>query len=282
MNYAVKHEGRQKARIPVPHSATPGRRNPYPHRGRCAQAARRTRVRRHDHGGRRAKGRGGGGDGLRSVWLQNRHSLRDPRRRTLRRQLSKNLVREAMHTTDPRERIRRRKTSSRSDSPMAVRADLEPQLHRPRPDRRAGDAWPRQACRILRGDRGVSRHGGDPPVPNPGVHGDGTADGVGAGAHQRGEEQGLSQHAADRSAGFVRGQYTGYRSEDGVDPESDTETFIASNARSTTGAGPAFRFSCARASGWRRASGSSPSPSGSRRRACFRPARASVRKAPTI
>src|SRR5258707_12368137 len=25
----------------------------------------------------------------------------------------------------------------------------------------------------------------------------------------------------------VRGQYTGYRSEDGVDPESDTETFIA-------------------------------------------------------
>jgi glucose-6-phosphate 1-dehydrogenase len=25
----------------------------------------------------------------------------------------------------------------------------------------------------------------------------------------------------------IRGQYTGYRSEDGVDPESDTETFIA-------------------------------------------------------
>jgi len=28
-------------------------------------------------------------------------------------------------------------------------------------------------------------------------------------------------------AHVVRGQYTGYRSEDGVDPESDTETFIA-------------------------------------------------------
>ena len=80
-----------------------------------------------------------------------------------------------------------------------VRADLEPQLHRPRADRRAGDAGARQARRVLRADRRVSRHGGDAPVPDPRVHGDGAADRAGAGADQRGEEQGLSQHAADRA-----------------------------------------------------------------------------------
>ena len=81
-----------------------------------------------------------------------------------------------------------------------VRADLEPQLHRSRADRRAGDAGPRQARRLLRADRRLSRHGGDAPVPDPRLHGDGAADRAGAGADQRGEEQGLPQHAADRPA----------------------------------------------------------------------------------
>ena len=55
-----------------------------------------------------------------------------------------------------------------------------------------------------------------------------------------------------------------------------------SNARSTTGAGPACRSSCAPASAWPRASASSRSPSASRPRACSRPAPASARRAPTI
>ena len=55
------------------------------------------------------------------------------------------------------------------------------------------------ARRLLRGDRRLSRHGGDAPVPDPRLHGDGAADRAGAGADQRGEEQGLPQHAADRA-----------------------------------------------------------------------------------
>ena len=55
-----------------------------------------------------------------------------------------------------------------------------------------------------------------------------------------------------------------------------------SSARSTTGAGPGCRSSCARASGSPRGSGSSRSPSASRRGACFRPGPASARRGPTI
>ena len=50
-------------------------------------------------------------------------------------------------------------------------------------------------------DRRVPGHGGDPPVPDSRVHGDGAADRARAGADQRGKEQGLSQHAADRPEG---------------------------------------------------------------------------------
>ena len=57
-----------------------------------------------------------------------------------------------------------------------VRADLEPQFHRPRPDRRAGDARSRQPHRLLRADRRLSRHGRHPPLPDPRLHGDGAAD----------------------------------------------------------------------------------------------------------
>ena len=65
-----------------------------------------------------------------------------------------------------------------------------------------------------------------------GFHGDGAADGAGAGADQRGEEQGLPLDEADRPGrDVVRGQYIGYRKEKGVDPESDTETFIALKCR---------------------------------------------------
>ena len=57
-----------------------------------------------------------------------------------------------------------------------VRADLEPQPHRPRADRRARDAGPRHSARLLRDDRRLPRHGRHPPLPGAGVHGDGAAD----------------------------------------------------------------------------------------------------------
>ena len=65
----------------------------------------------------------------------------------------------------------------------------------------------------------------------------------------------------------VRGQYTGYRQEEGVGTESGTETFIALVhwcVRSTTGAGPACRSTCTSASGLPQGSASFPSTSASR------------------
>ena len=80
----------------------------------------------------------------------------------------------------------------------------------------------------------------------------------------------------------VRGQYSGYRDEQGIAPHSETETFVALQVpRSTTGAGPACRSTCAPASAWPRGPGSSRSPSGSRPERCSRPDRAWPRRAPT-
>ena len=83
----------------------------------------------------------------------------------------------------------------------AVRADLEPELHRPRADRRARDPRAQSALALLRSHGRLSRHGRDPPVPDPRLHGHGASDLARAGADQRGEEQGLPQHAADRPEG---------------------------------------------------------------------------------
>ena len=58
-----------------------------------------------------------------------------------------------------------------------------------------------KAGRLLRIDRRLSRHGGDPPVPDPGLHGDGAADLARADPDQRGEEQGLPLDAAARPEG---------------------------------------------------------------------------------
>ena len=98
-----------------------------------------------------------------------------------------------------------------------VRADLESQLHRPRADRRARDARPRQALGVLRIHRRVSRHGRHAPVPDPR-------------ASWRWRRRRTSRRSAIseeknkvfrsmlpiQPADVVRGQYTGYRSEEGV------------------------------------------------------------------
>ena len=79
----------------------------------------------------------------------------------------------------------------------------------------------------------------------------------------------------------VRGQYTGYRAEDGVDPESDTETFIALKCSIDNWRWAGVPFFLRTGKRLAEGSGSSRSPSGSRPRACSRPAQVSARKAPT-
>ena len=86
----------------------------------------------------------------------------------------------------------------------------------------------RSPGRLLRGDRGLPGHGGDPPLPDPGLRGHGAAHRPRAPVHQRGEEQGLPVDAPDRlrpgGAGPVRGLPL---DAEGWPPDSDTETFIA-------------------------------------------------------
>ncbi len=114
----------------------------------------------------------------------------------------------------------------------AVRADLEPQLHRPHPDRHPRDPRSGQAGDVLRVDRGVQGHGGHPPVPGARLRGHGAADRAGAVRDQRGEEQGLPVAAADqpprRGPGPVRRLP---RTSPGSRRDSDTETFIALQCR---------------------------------------------------
>ena len=82
----------------------------------------------------------------------------------------------------------------------SVRADLEPQLHRPRADRRPRDVVAGGPGRLLRGHGRLQGHGRDPPVPGHGLHGDGTADVAGLRLDLGGEEQGLPVDAAAGSA----------------------------------------------------------------------------------
>ena len=110
----------------------------------------------------------------------------------------------------------------------ALRADLAPQPHRPRPDRRARGARPGPARRLLRVDRRLPRHGGHPPVPGARVHRDGAADGAGAATRSaRRRTRSSGRCCRSSRSDVVRGQYVGYRDIEGVAPDSETETFIA-------------------------------------------------------
>ena len=81
-----------------------------------------------------------------------------------------------------------------------LRADLEPQLHPARADRRTRDARPRGPYVVLRVHRRLPRHGGHPPDAGARVHGDGAADLAAAGTDQRREAQGVPLDEADRAA----------------------------------------------------------------------------------
>ncbi len=83
------------------------------------------------------------------------------------------------------------------------------------------------------------------------------------------------------AAAAVRGQYgpgrmdgqevVGYRQEPGVAKNSTTVTYAAIRSSSTTGAGKACRFICARASAWPSACPKSPYSSSARRCCCSSP-----------
>ena len=82
-------------------------------------------------------------------------------------------------------------------------------------------------------------------------------------------------------AEVVRGQYEGYRARAGRRARlRDRDVRRAALRDRQLALGRACRSTCAPASGWPRARGSSRSPSASRRRACSRPARASAQYGP--
>ena len=88
-----------------------------------------------------------------------------------------------------------------------LRADLEPQLHRPRADHRVGDAGRGTARRLLRDVGHAARHGAQSPVPARFADGDGAADLVRRGRRARRADQGPERHpdsVTGRSAGAVR------------------------------------------------------------------------------
>ena len=135
-----------------------------------------------------------------------------------------------------------------------VRAGLEPQPHRPRPDRHPGDALDRDAGQLLRGNRRLPRHGRHPPLPGARLRRDGAADLAGAeGARHRARE-GLRLDAAaapgERGPRPVRRLPRGGA---GSRPTPRPRPSSRSRPSSTTGAGRACRSTCAPASAWPRA-----------------------------
>jgi glucose-6-phosphate 1-dehydrogenase len=77
----------------------------------------------------------------------------------------------------------------------------------------------------------------------------------------------------------IRGQYIGYRSEDGVDPESDTETFIALKCSIDNWCWAGVPFFLRTGKRLEKGSESFPSPSGNHPRACSLQGQVSGRKA---
>ena len=134
----------------------------------AAAAARR----RDDRGARRGRARGGRAGDHREA-LRHRPRVgagaqRDPAQR----------LRRALHLPDrplPRPRGGP-EPARRALRQRHVRAGLEPQPHRPRPDRRPGDALDRDAGQLLRGNRRLPRHDRHPPLPGARLRRDGAAD----------------------------------------------------------------------------------------------------------
>ena len=137
-----------------------------------------------------------------------------------------------------------------------VRAGLEPQPHRPRPDRRPRDALDRDARRLLRGDRRLPRHGRHPPLPGARLRRDGAADlarAEGARASRREKVFDVDAAAAARGRGPRPVRRLPRRGRASPPTPTPRPSSRVKRLRSTTGAGRACRSTCARASGWPRA-----------------------------
>ena len=95
-----------------------------------------------------------------------------------------------------------------------LRAAVQSEVHRPRPDHRGRRGRRRHAGRLLRAGGRAARHGAEPPAPAPGARRDGAAVFARRGRRPRREARGPSVAAADRrrggrrpgGAGAVRGR----------------------------------------------------------------------------
>ena len=150
------------------------------------------------------------------------------------------------HRPLPRQRVdREHPRAALRQRPL--RTHLEPGPCRPRPDRRAGDA----DSQGIRADRRVSRHGRDASLPGARLHRHGAAPLPRRPCATR--PQGVRLDEASRSVERREGQYEGYRDEEGVDPESETETFVALEVEIDNWRWAACRSSCVPGSRWPRA-----------------------------
>ena len=111
---------------------------------------------------------------------------------------------------------------------LAARAGVEPQLHLERADHDGRVVRRRGARALLRVRRRAARRRAEPPAPGGRAPRDGTAGGCRCQRAARRAHASCSARSAPSSRrSVVRGQYRGYREEDGVAPESDVETYVA-------------------------------------------------------
>ena len=135
-----------------------------------------------------------------------------------------------------------------------VRAGLEPQPHRPRPDRHPRDALDRDARLLLRGNGRLPRHDRHPPVPGARLRRDGAADLAGAEAAGDRAREGLRLDAAAAARGRRPRPVRAATARRTASPPTPTpRPSSRSRPSSTTGAGRACRSTCAPASAWPRA-----------------------------
>ena len=147
-----------------------------------------------------------------------------------------------------------------------VRAAVEPQLYRPRPDHRRRGPRHRHARRLLRQRRRAARPGPEPHAAAALPRGDGAAGRLHRRRGPRREGQGAARDPPSRGRGRRRAwpcarstrpgtvggeEVAGYLEEEGVPADSTPRPTPRCAWRSTTGAGRACRSTCAPASAWR-------------------------------
>ena len=110
------------------------------------------------------------------------------------------------------------------------RADLEPPLRAQRADHDVGDDRRRRPRLVLRQCRRDPRRVPEPPPAGRRAAGDGAAGRPRVELPAGREGQGLRGDASSSTARrWCRGQYEGYRNEEGVAPDSDVETYVAAH-----------------------------------------------------